>query len=360
MTRFVFALLLFFSFTFAQDDSSLEQTLNNLSQSGAKSYLNPIASAFGADLNGGWFHKAPQPNILSFNLELGLVAMATKFTDAAKHFKSDGQFNFSQQQARSILESNFQDWNALPADVQNDFLELMATQKFSVEMEGATIIGKDDDFITVRFPGQTITEPNSGQQITVEDQEVVLPVAGFKDLSDISFLPLFAPQLSIGTIYGTQFTFRYLPDVELEQNLGKFKYFGLGIQHNPAAWLDVQLPLDVSASFFTQQLKIGDLFKTNTVAFGLNASKQFGLNVINFTPYAGFMIESSTMQVQYDYIVQAPSGLYQQKIDFKIDGENKARLTLGVSLRFLIVNINADFNIGKYNSLSAGLNLAIN
>lgn len=358
--KLVLVLLLMFSISFAQEDASLEETLNNLSASGAKNYLSPIASAFGANLNAGWFHKAPQPKIFGFNLELGLVAMGSQFGSGTKHFRTDGQFNFSQDQARSILESNLQEWNSLPASVQNDFLELMASQSFGVEMEGATIIGKKDDYITVRFPGQTITEPNSGREITVDDQEVVLPVGGFKELADVSLLPMFAPQLTLGTIYGTQATFRYLPQVELEQGMGKFKYFGFGVQHNPAAWLSVPLPLDVSASFFTQSLKIGELFETNTVAFGLNASKQFGLNVINITPYAGFMIESSTMRVTYDYIVQAPSGDIEQKIDFEIDGENTTRFTIGLSIRLLIININADYNIGQYNSLSAGVNFAIN
>ena len=125
------------------------------------------------------------------------------------------------------------------------------------------------------------------------------------------------------------------------------------------AWLPVKMPLDVSAGFFTQSMEIGDLFKTSAVAFGLNASRQFGYEALNITPYAGFMIESSTMQVKYDFVIDTPTGLQSQKINFEIDGENVTRLTMGFSIRFLIINLNADYNIGQYNNFSLGINFAI-
>ncbi len=351
-------LFLLFSAGFSQEEKSLTETLQNLSADAASSYLGPIGSGFGANLNAGWFHKAPQDEKFGFDLELGFVFMGSQFPDDATHFSTSGKFKFSSTEAEEILSVD-PNWASLPTAVQDEFKEILASQAFDVNMEGATIIGSEDDPITITFPGQTITEPNSGQEITVEDQTVVLPVAGFKNLADAKMLPMMAPQFSIGTIYGTQATFRYLPDVQLDADLGKFSYFGFGIQHNPAAWLPVPLPLDVSAGFFTQSLKIGKLFTTSTTAFGLNASKQFGFEALNITPYAGFMLESSTMEVTYDFIVNSPSGPITQKINFEIEGANKTRLTIGLSIRFLIININADYNIGKYNNFSAGINFAI-
>ncbi len=88
------------------------------------------------------------------------------------------------------------------------------------------------------------------------------------------------------------------------------------------------IPFNVSASFFTQKLNVGELFKVNTVAFGINASKQFGIRALNVRPYAGIMLESSTMEVTYNYLVDAPAGLISQDIKFELEGENSARLTL--------------------------------
>jgi len=178
-------------------------------------------------------------------------------------------------------------------------------------------------------------------------------------LEQAEFIPLMAPQFSLGTIYGTVATFRFLPKVTLNEELGEFTYFGFGLQHNPMAWLPVEIPLDISAGFFTQSMVIGDLFKTNAVAFGINASKQFGYEALNITPYAGFMIESSTMQVKYNFLVNTPTGPKTQKVNFEIDGENVTRFTMGLSLRLLIINVNADYNLGQYNNFSLGVNFAI-
>ncbi len=340
------------------EDGSLEQTLQQLSSSAASAYLTPIGSAFGANLNAGWFHKAPDPQMFGFDIEIGVVAMAAQFPSGAEHFQESGSFRFSQSQAQSILSSS-SDWNSLPADVQSDFLTLMASQDFSVEMEGATIIGASDDYITIRFPGQTITESNSGQSVTVDDQEVVLPIGGFKDLAQSDMLPMAAPQLTLGTIMGTSATLRYLPAAELNPDLGALQYIGYGVQHNPDAWLPVPLPFDLAAGFFTQTMTIGDLFTATTTSYGLNASIKLGWEALNITPYAGYMIEKSTMAVSYDYIVDSPAGPISQKINFDLEGENTSRITLGVSIRFLVVNINADYNIGAYNNFSAGVFFAL-
>ncbi len=359
MRLFILLFMVVFSLPLmAQTSGSLEQTLQSLTEDAARSYLNPVASGFGADLNGGWFHRAADDDMLGFDIELGLVAMAARFPTTATHFSNSGQFRFSQNQARQILSSD-NNWNNLTTDQQNSLVSLFVSQDFSVGMEGATIIGASDDYFTIHFPGQTITDPTTGGSVSVPDQDVQLQIGGFGDLAQLDYVPLAAPQFSLGTVFGTMATLRYLPDVELQNDLGKMTYSGFGLQHNPAAWLPVPLPVDVSLSYFSQSLKIGSLFKTNTTAFGINISKQFGFDALNLTPYAGYMIESSTMNVQYDFVVDSPAGPLSQHINFDITGANTSRITFGLGIRFLIININADYNIGEYNSVSAGVFLAI-
>lgn len=88
----------------------------------------------------------------------------------------------------------------------------------------------------------------------------------------------------------------------------------------------------------------------------MNVSKRFGPGAINITPYAGFMLESSKMKFTYDYTVNGPGGTpITDKIEFELEGENKTRITLGLSLKLLFLNINADYNLGKNNSATAGL-----
>jgi hypothetical protein len=206
--------------------------------------------------------------------------------------------------------------------------------------------------------------------IDVPTETIILDgVAGFGEiLADINFLPFAAPQASIGTILGTRAVFRYLPKISMPGNLsediGDFEWFGWGIQHNPRAIIPIPFPVDISFGFFKQTLKIGNVFEASTTAYGISISKQLGVRVINLTPYAGYMIEKSTMSIHYDFEVDG------QSFDVDIDdleaavnnGENpnKTRLTFGCNLRFLLFNVNVDYNIGKiYNSVTVGLMFAL-
>ncbi|GAB4375523.1 MAG: hypothetical protein Kow0042_21020 [Calditrichia bacterium] len=337
-----------FSSAVAQEDESLEATLQKLSADAAKKYVSPISSAFGANLNGGWFHRAPDAKVFGLNFEIGLVGMGSFFPDDSKSFSTSGQFRFNENQARSIVSGK-----GYGAAVEDELVEQITSEYFDVEISGATVVGDSKDSIRVVFPGKTFTV--GGQDYEVPTSTVTLPVAGFGDLADMNILPLFAPQLTIGTVYGTQLTFRYLPSIKLNDELGKLKYFGFGIQHNPGIWFANPLPLNVAASFYTQKLEIGSLFKTTTTSFGITASKQFGTNFLNLTPYAGFLLESANMEVTYDYIVITPGGTYKEEVSIEIEGENKSRLTVGLSAKLLSFNLNADYNFGKYNSITAGL-----
>lgn len=346
------------------EDKSLKETLQTLSEDAARSYLSPISSAFGTDLNAGWFHRAPKAKLLGFTFELGFVGMGAFFPDDSKSFSTNGSFRFSESEAIKLV---LNDPNTNVTYDQLDFIQRAVVDKitreyFNVRMSGATIIGSSDEKIQITFEEKTFTNvENTGQDFTVPEQVVTLPVAGFKELANINLLPLIAPQFSIGTVLGTKATFRWLPSVKLQDDLGDFTYFGFGLEHNPGIYLPTVLPLDLSLSFYTQRMDVGELFRTKTTAFGINASKQFGIRIFNVTPYAGFMFEQAKMEVNYDFMVNVPGSLEPELIpvNFELESKNKNRLILGVNLMLLLFNINADYNIGQYNSFSVGIHFAI-
>ncbi len=342
------------------DSPTLEETLQALSQSAAQSYLNPISSAYGSDLNAGWFHHAPKPKKFGFDLEVGFVAMGTFFDDSKKEFSTSGSFRFRKEQAQAMTEN----LNLTDPDLQNALINEIISNDYDVNISGATVIGDTANFITVKFTGRDISfiDPSTGDSTSVHvgDSQTILPIAGYNKLANIKALPLMAPQFSLGTVLGTQATIRYLPKTRLNDDLGDFTYFGFGIQHNPAAWLPVDLPIDIAASYYTQNLKIGDLFETSATAFGINVSKEIGWAGLNITPYGGYMRESSKMRVTYDMQYDMPDGSTGTiPIDFEMTGENTNRITAGLSVRFLLININADYNWGQYNSVSAGITIRI-
>lgn len=351
------AILVASASVFAQDEG-VESTLKKMAGDAAKGFVQPIVTGFGANLNGGWFHKAPKSKIFGIDLEVGLVAMGTFTTDENKTFQVDGAFKFSGgpvgsgSQAENIA-SGISNWNLLPNPQKQQVIDQIASQQFQVGIKGPTIVGTKQDTMKITFPGQTITAGSLNYNVPTQ----VIALDGVTGVLDgAAMIPLAAPQFSIGTIFGTQATFRYLPEVEIDKEIGKFKYFGFGIQHNPGIWFPNPLPIDIAASFFTQNLSVGTIFETKATAFGINASKQFGFAFLNVTPYAGFMFESSKMTISYAYTTIGPGNTeITDNINFELEGANTTRLTVGLSIRLLVLNINADYNIGKNNSATAGL-----
>lgn len=342
-----------------EESGGFEGTLKNLAGDAGKGFVQPVVSAFGTNLNGGWFHKAPKSKIFGIDLELGLVAMATFTTDENKKFNVTGNFKFSGGPVGSgseaeQLASSISNYNN-PLFPKQAAIDAIAAQQFSVGIQGPTVVGSKTDTLKIIIPQNNIVV--NGQSYTIPGQtSVISAVTGVLDGSAI--IPLAAPQLSIGTIYGTQATFRYLPEMEISPDLGKFKYFGFGIQHNLGMWLPIPV-VDVAASFFTQSMNVGTIMEAKSTSYGLNVAKQFGFAFLNVTPYAGFMLESSTMTFGYDFPTYTdpnnPANNKVERISFELEGEGSSRITVGLGIRLGIININADYNIGNQNSATAGL-----
>ena len=355
----------------------LDSTVKQLAQDAAGSYVAPIVSGFGAALNAGWFHRAPPAKKFSLGFEGGIVAMGSLFTGAPEHFQIRSEFRFDSAQASLLIDSAFKELDKDPRaflitpqqkrQVRDTLVSRVSALDFKVGISGATVIGSPKDSIRVAFAGDSMRvhvppsalAPNGfDTTLGFSPQDIALRVP-VGQLQDLPALPLVAPQITVGTVLGTQATFRLLPRLQMISELGDITYFGFGIQHNPAAWLPVKMPVDFSGGFFTQRLTVGDVFTARTLAAGLTVSKTLGWRPLNIIPYAGFMWEKSTMNVKYDYTLDLPGGPVTEHIDFELEGKNKTRLTTGLSLRLLIFNLNADYNWGRYRSVSAGLMVGI-
>ncbi len=348
--RFLYFLIsfLFISVVHAQ---SLEETIGGLAETGAKEYVAPVVSGFGANLNSGWLHKATAAKKFGIDIELGVVFMGTIFGDANKSFSTSGSFRFDRPQAEKMTESIT---NAIARD---SIINRIINSSFNIAINGPTITGKNTDTVFVSFPGQTYNISGLGSY-TVPGQNVNTGVTGV--LEELSILPLAAPQLSVGTVYGTSLSLRYVPNIKINEDLGEFKYLGFGLQHNPAIWFPNPLPLDLSVGYFTQTLEVGKIFKTEATTFGLYASKSFGWSLLSITPYAGFSLESSNITVTYDFVLEGVTDSQgnpdtKVPVKFELEGKNKNRFILGAALKLGIINLNVDYNISEYNVVSAGL-----
>ncbi|MCU7491394.1 MAG: hypothetical protein HF300_08320 [Ignavibacteria bacterium] len=334
----------------AQD---LQSTLQLLSDQAAKAYLNPASNGFGADLNSGWFSRAPKPVKLGLDVQFGIVAMGAFLPEDNKTFSINGNFRFTPEQAALMTQSVA---NRYGQDAQQNLINQITSRDFNVLISGPTVIGSNNEYMKVNFYGTTLSyQAQAGQpaqEIYVPAQEI--PIQEIKGVLDnIPLLPFGAPQLTLGTLYGTQVTFRYLPPTEISADLGKSDYFGFGIQHNIGVW--IPLPLDVTLGYFTQRLKVGSTLKSRADEYGIFASKTFGPGIFSVTPYAGLTLQNSTMDVSYDYLYQSQGVEVPTHIAFQLEGENSGKLAIGLALRLSVINLNFDYNIAKFSSISGGL-----
>jgi hypothetical protein len=337
---------------------SMEETVSKLGAAAGKAYVAPIVSGFGSNLNAGWFHKSPPAKKFGINFEVGPVFMGTFLSGGAKTLSVTGGFRLDSAQAYELANVSV-DTNTVQGRVVRDSVaSAIRRSDVNVEFNGPTIIGSKSDTLGYSVIPQSITvgKPGGGDT-TINLDAITNSIPGvtgqLQEIGD-AFLPLVAPQISIGTIYGTNLTLRYLPEYDIP-DVGTVKFSGFGIQHNPAVWLSRPLPIDMSFGFYTQSLEVGTLFKASSQAYGLNVSKTFGWRILNVTPYGGLMLENSSFDFAYDLETENET----IPISFSLEGENSYRATAGLSVRLFLININADYNLGKYNSFSGGVMVGI-
>lgn len=340
-----FVTLLFIPFCLQAQ--TFEETMAKLSQIAAKKYIEPAMTGFGSNLNSGWINQVPQPKTFGFDLSIKIVGMGTFLNDKPKTFSTNGMFKFTSGQADDILaNSGVSSSHPGYAAAKQELL----SKEWNVNFNGPTIIGKESDRLKIVFPGGNVAG------LTISPfTETVTEVKGILD--ELTILPTGSPQITIGTVFGTQVLFRYLPPIDIDK-LGKFKFYGFGIIHNPAVWLSNPLPVDIGIGYFSQKLKIGSIAETDATQYGIFISKTIG-NTIALIPYAGLTVEKSKTTINYEFeyqtVVNGTTINAKEKINFEMEGENTSAILLGATIKLSILNLNVDYKIAKYNSLSAGV-----
>jgi hypothetical protein len=329
----------------AQD---LNDKLSELAGIAAKPYVKPAITGFGSNLNSGWVSQLPSATPFSFHLNLKIVAMGALINSSDKTFTSSGSITLTDASITDLLSSNGVTPSSLGSQQRyNDLVSTIKATPFNVSFSGPTIAGDKNKFVVMQTPPKTITSDG----ITYNLAGTSVPITQAKGyIGSLPAFPTAAPQLTIGTVFGTNLSLRFVPQVNI-QNLGKLSYTGFGIIHNPSVWFPVPLPLDLGIGYFTQKLKIGDVLQTTASQFGIYASKSFFI----FTPYVGFTSEKSNTSISYNYSTTSSST--PSKIAFSQDGDNKAAALVGITIDLFIFKINADYKAAKIKTVSAGITI---
>lgn len=256
-------------------------------QNGQK-YMQPLGDIFGANLNSGWYHNA-RISAMGLHIYLGAELMVAQVSDKQKTFIAKSESPFYPE----------------------------------TEAEVSTILGNSKSFsVSNGEAGTTFTFPGG---------------------MDIKMLPLVVPQVTVGSLMGTQATVRWM-DFKIGKDLGKLGLMGIGIQHSVSQYLPL-FPLDLSVGLFMQNFKVGDVVKATTNFIGVQGSYQAGL----LTLYGGVGYENAKIKISYT------SG--DNDIAFNFDAQNKIRMNLGLALSLTALKLHADYNIGTQSVLAIGAGL---
>ena len=178
-----------------------------------------------------------------------------------------------------------------------------------------------------------------------EDESEIL------DSADVKFFPVPVIQASVGLPMDFEVMARGF-SVKFEDET--ISLFGIGVKKNFKSYIPVPGFPDVSAMIAYHSFKAGDYLSSTHLSFGAMVSKKFLL----ITPYAGFAYDKTSMDVEYTFVYdnpQPPPAQLEVPVSHTID-VSTGRFTMGLNITpFPFVNIFADYNVGKFSEITAGL-----
>ncbi len=153
---------------------------------------------------------------------------------------------------------------------------------------------------------------------------------------DINNLLVGVPQFTIGSLYGTEMTLRFVPALDYGEEFGKFSFWGVGITHNISQhFYDVEdrNNWQVAAQIAFQGSSLTNEVGVTQSEFESNASF-FNVNVRTskmvkdwFEVYAGFSYETIAMENNFKYYLSVETQAQLGLLDYGTD-ENGMTIVL--------------------------------
>ncbi|TSA24225.1 hypothetical protein D4R71_07330 [bacterium] len=277
--------------------------IKDLKQFGAENgekYMKPFVTAFGSDLNSGWFSTAKTAPLsfgLTFNAMLAVV----------------------------------------PDDDKTFLIHNPDTTLFEGESkETATAFGNEGAVFISKVGGDPLIFPGG---------------------ADVGMVPLIVPQAHLGLPGGFEVEVRYFPPCEIK-DMGKISFVGGGVKYQVSKlipMLSTIVPISIQGTY--QQLKLGDEVTLNSTFVNIHASR--GLVILPLTIYGGIGYEHTTLEAKYEYTPPWYESLDPEPQKFNITGDNNFRFTAGARLKILLLDVMVDYSVGKYQTVRAGVGFSI-
>ena len=303
------------------EGQGIEDRIRTLGLENGRFYSHPVSSGLGAGLTSGWFHSARALGPLEF--EVGVRAVGGFVPPEDESF-------------RPVLPQEI----SVPELDGRTFADPFGT---GVGLSTPTAVGEGAG-IAVE-PQGAFRQALLDEGLDPADFALAFP-RGF----DLPAVPVGSLQLNVGVARGVEVVGRFVPRIELNEDLGAVQSVGGGLKLSVTDWLDVPTFLDLAVGGGLQSFEVGDYLTADSRHVSLMASKGFS----GLTLFAAGTLESSNVDVTYTVEnPRLPEG--GTTVAFEDEGENSARFTTGFSLDILFLQLTADYAVSDYQVVSAGL-----
>lgn len=276
--------------------ADLSDKLGALTADNAKGYLGPLPKAISSTLNAGIFESGYVPR-RSFDFSVGVSVMGATFGDGDRTYLPTDPFGFTA---------------VTPTPVP-------------------TVVGS----------------PNA---VPVPDNGNSTPL--YPGGLDVSQFELAAPQVTIGTLYGTRATVRWFDANMGDSDYGKISFLGIGGQHSLSQYMGKKPPVDLALGVFHQSLKIGDgLLDIQSLHVDVTASRKFG-GLFRIEPFVSVGWDNFSMKADYKDKTD-PSNNYS--VDF--GSISNKHVAAGAAMTLLFIKLHGEVFAAANSGASLGLTL---
>lgn len=391
--------------------------VKDLFESNAVPYVQPMVTTINATSNAGFFSEAYVPDSVDrpyFRVSVrGMVGFvradqrtfvpglnlgepsANLLNDVSKY----GTIDFLN--GRFLIGSRYEDTLGLASLLLREMLiEARRQGRMPLPPVAATLFGNKPD---VRFylpPTDTLLGALRNRAdyqaiIALGGSAVDSTLAGLLDsLSlperltlppgvDLSSLIAAVPQFEIGSLFGTELLVRFVPPIELDSNVGKFSFYGVGLKHSlsqyfPERWFDLAIQGVYQGTSLTNEVGFTESSleaEARIWSANVHASKElFGFLAV----YTGLAYERIDVTSTYRYVlpqeIQIALGLLppqepnkpseptaEQPGDKLVQtsviqaNDTNIKWVVGAAAQLGPFRLFADYNVSRFNVFSGGV-----
>ena len=151
---------------------------------------------------------------------------------------------------------------------------------------------------------------------------------------------------SLGVGLGTDMSLRFIPEFEVDEEIGRVKGIGFAVRHALTNWF--ASPVDVSILLAMQSIDVGTYLDSSSTQYGLMASRQLG----PLSLFVSGLLRSGTAEISYQ--VNNPGSANPAlpddgtSIRFSEELESDSAFGIGARLQLLIMNVAGQYTFEDY------------